>query len=139
KPHDVAWKKHGNDRATPTTLCAFDSSPTSIITPSSKLKKSTMLPQSQLTSFSQKGSGKLSIPFFIADLQLFFLLLHLHPLWQTNLHLSSLRKSPNSTFLYRQQLTPHHHTLNHLLYHLNLPPSALPKLIKSPESSIRHR
>src|SRR5208282_1063119 len=43
KPHDVAWKKHGNDRATPTTPCAFDSSPTSIITPSSKLKKSIML------------------------------------------------------------------------------------------------
>src|SRR5208282_6214332 len=38
KPHDVAWKKHGNDRATPTTLCAFDASPTSIITPSFKLK-----------------------------------------------------------------------------------------------------
>src|SRR5208282_4823089 len=38
KPHDVAWKKHGNDRATPTTLCVFDSSPTFIITPSSKLK-----------------------------------------------------------------------------------------------------
>src|SRR5208282_2645623 len=36
KPHDVAWKKRGNDRATPTTLCAFDASPSSIITPSLK-------------------------------------------------------------------------------------------------------
>src|SRR5208282_5669153 len=84
-------------------------------------------------------SGKLSIPFFIADLQLFFLLLHLHSLWQINLHLSSLRKSSNSTTLCRQQLTPHHHTLNHLLYHLNLPLSPLPQLTMSPDSSIKRR
>src|SRR5208282_1818542 len=94
---------------------------------------------SQLTSFSPNGSGKRSIPFYIANLQIFFLLLLLHPLWQINLHLSSQIKSPNSTLLFHQQLTPHHHTLNHLLYHLNLPLSALSQLTISPDSSIRHR
>src|SRR5208282_3884829 len=73
----------------------------------------------------KNGSGKRSIPFYITNLQIFFLLLLLHPLWQINLHLSSQIKSPNSTLLSHQQLTPHHHTLNHLLYHLNLPLSAL--------------
>jgi hypothetical protein len=49
------------------------------------------------------------------------------------------RKSPNSTLLRRQQLTPHRHTLNHLLYHLNVALSALPQLTISPDSSINHR
>src|SRR5208282_12449 len=57
KSHDVAWKRHGNARVTHTMPCAFDSSPISITTPSSKLKKSIMLPLSQLISFSPKGSG----------------------------------------------------------------------------------
>src|SRR5208282_5112514 len=39
RPRDVASKKLGNARATLTMLCALESSPTSIITPSSKLKK----------------------------------------------------------------------------------------------------
>src|SRR5208282_4119120 len=43
------------------------------------------------------------------------------------------------TLLSHQQLTPHHHTLNHLLYHLNLPLSALPQLTISPDSSISRR
>src|SRR5208282_4206784 len=94
---------------------------------------------SQLTSFSPNGSGKRSIPFYIADLQIFLFLLLLHPLWQINLNLSSQIKSPNSTLLCHQQLTPHRHTLNHLLYHLNLPLSALPQLTISPDSSIKRR
>ena len=49
------------------------------------------------------------------------------------------RKSPNSTLLRRQQLTPHRHTLNHLLYHLNVALSALPQLTIPPDSSINHR
>src|SRR5208282_4577521 len=94
---------------------------------------------SQLTSFSPNGSGKRSMPFYIAKLQIFFLLLLLHPLWQINLHLSSQIKSPNSTLLCHQQLTPHHHTLNHLLYHVNLSLSVLPQLTISPDSSIRRQ
>ena len=38
RPRDVASKKLGNARATLTMLCALESSPTSVITPSSKLK-----------------------------------------------------------------------------------------------------
>src|SRR5208282_4788591 len=106
KPHDVAWKKHGNARVTHTMPCAFDSSPISITTPSSKLKRYIMLPLSQLISFSPKGSGKRSIPFYIANLKIFFLLLHLHPLADkfasfftdkiTKLH-SSLSSTADST------------------------------------------
>src|SRR5208282_3369361 len=54
KSHDVAWKEHGNDRATSTMLCAFDSSPISIITRSPKLKKSI----SHFLNRSKQGSAQ---------------------------------------------------------------------------------